>query len=492
MALTLDYAARSDVGLVRSENQDSGYAGPHLLVVADGMGGHAGGDIASSTVIGYLVELDEESHSSGESGDELARAIAKANAELRRIAAARTELHGMGTTVTALLRSRNSLAVAHIGDSRAYILRDGQLGRMTADHTFVQTLVDSGRLAPEEVSTHPQRSLVTRVLTGAERDRPDIGAREVHLGDRYLLCSDGLSGFVAADTIAEILAAGERPAPTCDRLVELALRAGAPDNVTVIVADVVSVTAGPPPAATPQIVGAARLSPAGARALRDTPAAKAAELRRRLGLEEETEQVEVLALAEEGSRTRGRRAARWLGGLAAAAVVIAGGSYAAYGWSQSRYFIGTDGGTVTLYRGVDYSLGPVNLATPVETTDIATGDLPDYYRQQVEQSVSVSDRAQANERLSQLRTQAAACAKSKAKGQSCGADAQVPSSTSSSPAASPSGSSTSGRDSTSGSATSSSPAASTSGAATPRPPSTSTRPTNPAVTSPAAPTASRT
>jgi serine/threonine protein phosphatase PrpC len=195
--LAFDFAARSDVGLVRSDNQDSGYAGPHLLVVADGMGGHAGGDIASSTAIGYLVELDDESHGSGEAGDELDQAIATANIEIGRIASERSELKGMGTTVTALLRSRNKLAIAHIGDSRAYVLRDGNLGQMTTDHSFVQTLIDQGRLTPEEAGSHPQRSLVTRVLTGAPGDRPDLGAREAHLGERYLLCSDGLSASSA-------------------------------------------------------------------------------------------------------------------------------------------------------------------------------------------------------------------------------------------------------------------------------------------------------
>jgi serine/threonine protein phosphatase PrpC len=215
------YAARSDVGLVRSENQDSGYAGPHLLVVADGMGGHAGGDIASSTVIGHLVQLDDDASGGGDSADELAAAIARANRDLQRIAAERAELTGMGTTVTALLRSRNKLLVAHIGDSRAYLWRGGQLARMTTDHSFVQTLIDQGRITPEQASTHPQRSLVTRVLTGAPRDVPDVGAREALRDDRYLLCSDGLSGFVADETIGEILATGT-PDEAADKLVELA------------------------------------------------------------------------------------------------------------------------------------------------------------------------------------------------------------------------------------------------------------------------------
>ena len=177
MPFALNYAARSDVGLVRSENQDSAYAGQHLLVVADGMGGHAGGDIASSTAIGYLVELDEESLNSNETGDELARAIAKANAELQRIATARPELQGMGTTVTALLRSRHTLVVAHIGDSRAYLLRGGELAQITTDHTFVQTLVDSGRISADEAGSHPQRLQITGPR------RLDVQFRSAHAAD---------------------------------------------------------------------------------------------------------------------------------------------------------------------------------------------------------------------------------------------------------------------------------------------------------------------
>lgn len=155
--------------------------------------------------------------------------------------------------MTALLRSRNKLLVAHIGDSRAYLWRDGVLGRMTTDHLFVQTLIDQGRITPEQASTHPQRSLVTRVLTGAPRDVPDVGAREAIAGDPPRPAPTG-SGFVADDTIAEILATGT-PDQAADTLVELALRAGAPDNVTLIVADVVDSTSGDLPSVSPQIVG---------------------------------------------------------------------------------------------------------------------------------------------------------------------------------------------------------------------------------------------
>ncbi len=436
MPIAFRYAARSDVGLVRSENQDSGYAGPHLIVVADGMGGHAGGDIASSTVIGHLVELDADAPGGGDSADELAAAIATANRELGRITGERPELAGMGTTVTALLRSRNKLLVAHIGDSRAYLWRDGTLGRMTTDHSFVQTLIDQGRITPEQASTHPQRSLVTRVLTGAPRDVPDIGAREAVSGDRFLVCSDGLSGFVADETIGEILATGT-PDEAADTLVGLALRAGAPDNVTVIVADVVDLTRGDLPSVSPQIVGAARLSPAGTRALRETPAAKAAALSQALGLDEERESVVKLALAEERPSTRRGRFVKILAAVAAVAVVIAGGSYAAYAWSQRQFFVGASDGRVTVFRGVAEDLGPISLSSPVDVTDVAVADLPENTQTIVENRVAVADRADADARVAELRAQAQACVQARARNQACGSGGTAyPSSSSSTSATS--------------------------------------------------------
>lgn len=450
MPIAFRYAARSDVGLVRSENQDSGYAGPHLLVVADGMGGHAGGDIASSTVIGHVVQLDDDAPGGNESGDELAHAIATANRELGRIARERPELNGMGTTITALLRARNKLLIAHIGDSRGYVLRDGQLAQMTTDHSFVQTLIDQGRITPEQASTHPQRSLVTRVLTGSPRDQPDLGAREAVTGDRYLLCSDGLSGFVADDTIAEILGEGS-PDDAADRLIELALRAGAPDNVTVIVADVVDLTRGDLPPVTPQIVGAARLSPAGSRALRETPAAKAAALSRALGLEEEREAVEKLALAEEAPSGRGVRLVKVVAALFVVAIVLAGGSYGFYAWSQEQYFVGVSGEHVAIFRGISDNLGPIELSTPIEITDIPVDDLPDYYNATVRERIDVDDKAAADARVAVLRREAQACVDARAKNQQCG-----------SPGASASSSSTTSRSSSSTSSASSSPTGTTS------------------------------
>ena len=259
MAIALRYAARSDVGLVRSNNQDSGYAGPSLLVIADGMGGHAGGDVASSLAIGEMAPLDGESHGADAVLNHLSDAIHAAHRELLERVVEEPALSGMGTTVTALLRTGGRLALAHIGDSRAYLLRDGQLTQITRDHTFVQRLVDDGRITLEEAEQHPQRSVLMRVLSDVIDDvEPDLSMREAKLGDRYLLCSDGLSGVVSFETIQDTMAAGKDPGPTCEQLVQLALRSGAPDNVTCIVADIVD-AAGTPTDTVPVVVGAASL-----------------------------------------------------------------------------------------------------------------------------------------------------------------------------------------------------------------------------------------
>lgn len=421
MAIALLYAARSDVGLVRSENQDSGYAGPHLLMVADGMGGHAGGDLASSIAIGEMVALDGESHGADDVTAHLERSLAAANAELHALVEDTPELHGMGTTVTALLRAGNKIAVAHIGDSRAYLLRGGSFDQITHDHSFVQSLVDEGRITEAEAESHPQRSLVTRVLTGQRGDEPDITVREARVDDRYLICSDGLSGFVARDTIEEVLRGGRPPGPTADRLVELALKAGAPDNVTVVVADVVDVDKVTAPPTTPEVVGAAAVRRKGTRAIAVTPASKAAALSREAA--GETEDPDELSLAEEGPVSPRAKKLRLLAAALLVLVVIGGGAYAAYDWTQRQYFVGDEGGYVTVFRGVSQDLGPVRLSTVEQQSAVAITDLPDFYRKRVETTVSVSTLRDANALVDSLRTEALRCISNRAAGGTCGTDA---------------------------------------------------------------------
>src|SRR5512142_1186798 len=236
MTLTLRYAARSDRGLIRGGNQDSVYAGPRLLSVADGMGGMAAGDVASNIVIACMAPLDEDV-SDGAMIDALRGAVDLANQQIRDAVEANPSMEGMGTTLTAMLFSGSKMGLVHIGDSRAYLLRDGEFAQVTKDDTYVQMLVDEGRITPEEAGSHPQRSLLTRALDGRDAD-PEYSVRQAKTGDRYLLCSDGLSSVVSFETIGATLREYADPNQCAERLVQLALRGGGPDNITVIVADV--------------------------------------------------------------------------------------------------------------------------------------------------------------------------------------------------------------------------------------------------------------
>jgi len=392
MFLGLDFAARSDVGLVRSNNQDSAYAGPHLLVVADGMGGAAGGDIASSIAVGTLVGLDGEALGPEEALEALTQAIARAHTQIVERAHNDPELSGLGTTVTALLRAGNAIAMAHIGDSRAYLLRDGVFDQVTNDHTFVQHLVDTGRLSVADAEHHPKRSMLLRVLGDVDADVPvDISARETKVGDRWLLCTDGLSSVVARATLAKTLGAAADPAECADRLVALALAGGAPDNVTCIIADVVDVDqakrkAGPPDVA--QIVGSAAAGPTDAAAARDlvkdSPAARAAVATG--NVPDEAPRRSVVRVWE--------RIRPWSLPAAGLIVVVAAG-LGGYAWTQSQYYVAEHQGDVSVYRGIPQAVGPFELSSLVKDTGIKVGDLQPFEQDRVRSAIQAGSLAAA-------------------------------------------------------------------------------------------------
>lgn len=419
MPIAWNYAARTDVGLVRSRNEDSGYAGPHLIAVADGMGGHAGGNVASSLVITRIARLDGDSHGCDDALELLAGTVSQANSDITLAVAEHSELHGMGTTLTGLMRcGSDNLVLVHIGDSRAYIVRDGNFNQMTTDHSFVQSLVDGGRLSPEEAESHPQRSLVTRVMTGAPEDEPDLSVRKGRVGDRYLICSDGLSDYVGRGTIEEVITAGDSPTNALKRLVDLALRAGAPDNVTVVIADVVDPSTNT--SDHPIVVGAAAeqagiIEPTQAL----SPAQKAAALRKRAtGLGSEDEHEDVDDGSDAAMRSTGRR------GLVIALVVVltlAVGLFGAYSWTQDRYYLAEHNGTVGVYRGIPQMFGPVSLSTLEQTVDdIHVDNLPDFYRTRLEATIPASDRQDVANQVETLRVQQARCLSRIAVGAPCG------------------------------------------------------------------------
>ncbi|WP_029430681.1 PP2C family serine/threonine-protein phosphatase [Blastococcus sp. URHD0036] len=396
MTLALRYAARSDRGLVRGNNQDSVYAGPRLLAVADGMGGHAAGDVASKVVIAALEHLDEDAPPS-DMLEAMRAAVFDGSEHLREVIRESPQLEGMGTTLTAILFAGGRLALCHVGDSRAYLLRDGELSQITHDDTFVQTLIDDGRITQEEANHHPQRSLLLRALNGQDVD-PELSMREARAGDRYLLCSDGLSGVVSEETIATTLADPD-PQSCADRLIELALRSGGPDNITVIVADVIE-DDGSGMLTEPVVDGAAGAnvgqravdpgSAAGRAALHDPPAAPPP--------------ATPMASAPPPDRRRTRR--RWWFALAAL-VVLVGAGIGAYAWVFDHWFVGVDEetDTVTVYRGINASVLGVDLYREETGTDVAVEDLSSDVRSKVTDGIAVDDRASAQDRVDMLREQ---------------------------------------------------------------------------------------
>ena len=278
MKLALDFVAVSDRGLVRGNNEDSAYAGPHLLVLADGMGGHAAGEVASQLMVEHLEHLDRDP----EDADMLALLGAAAedgNASIEASVAEHPEQAGMGTTLTATMFNGRELGLIHVGDSRGYLLRDGELRQLTVDDTFVQSLVNDGKLAPEDVSSHPQKSLILKAYTGRAVE-PHLELIQVQPGDRVLLCSDGLSDPVTQQTIQLALGDGT-PEMAANRLIELALRSGGPDNVTVVVAEVVEAAEGDAARENRAVVRAGALDPGYESSHPDSAASRAAALLRK-------------------------------------------------------------------------------------------------------------------------------------------------------------------------------------------------------------------
>lgn len=339
MTLVLKYAARSDRGLVRGNNEDSVYAGARLLALADGMGGHAAGEVASQLIIAALAPLDDDDPG-GDLLGKLEAATRAGNESIADHVDEEPELEGMGTTLTAILFAGRRLGLVHIGDSRGYLLRDDQLTQITRDDTFVQSLVDQGRITPEQAKSHPQRSMIMRALTGNDIE-PTLTMRESRAGDRYVLCSDGLSDVVSEDTIADTMREGDQR-ECADRLIELALRSGGPDNITVIVADVIDLDYGQ----SQPIVGGAASDEEDQDPPPDTAAGRAAAMR-----PPAAKPRRVLAAQPPAAPKRRRWGRMALG--AAVLIVLAGiGVTVAVMWIRSSYYVGESDGHVAVHRGV--------------------------------------------------------------------------------------------------------------------------------------------
>ncbi len=359
MTLVLRYAARSDRGLVRSNNQDSVYAGPRLLAVADGMGGHAAGEVASKVVIASLAHVDDD-----EPGDDLLGklrdAVAAGNGAISELVTSDPDLEGMGTTLTAILFAGNRLGLVHIGDSRAYLLREGTFAQITHDDTFVQSLIDEGRITPDEAATHPQRSLLLRALTGHDFE-PSLTVREARVGDRFLLCSDGLSGVVSLETLDEAIRIPD-PQACADRMIELALKGGGPDNVTVIVADVEDVDFGDD---YPILGGAAGDGSEEHNTPPDSAASRASALTQQRP--PMPQRMEAPPPPPQDPKRKKRNAIKAF--VIIFVLLVLAGALAVGGklWLNTQYYVGaTEDGQVAIFRGLNGTVLGFKLSSKVE------------------------------------------------------------------------------------------------------------------------------
>jgi PPM family protein phosphatase len=366
MTIALRYAARSDVGLLREGNEDSAYASGRLLAVADGMGGHAHGEVASSVAIAAMASL-EEAQQGGDLLNAIEAAVRDANRRLHEMVGRDPSLKGMGTTLTAMLWNGTQVALVHVGDSRAYLLRRGELYQITHDHTLVQQLVDDGRITPEEAATHPQRSILLRALDGSGEVDPDLTLREAQVGDRYLLCSDGLSGVVSAETLHATLTNIDDPEEVVRQLIDLANRGGGPDNITCVLADVVEIMDGQPVPSDISVVGAAGMVRSHGSAQETSPGRVSAVTAPQPaitgdGLDEPVAQA---------SRRSGRRRRVWpvlVTVLGIGVVAIGVGGYLGWQWTQDQFFVGARGDEVVLFQGIKEEVGPIQFFSVKKVT----------------------------------------------------------------------------------------------------------------------------
>jgi PPM family protein phosphatase len=389
MTIWLRYAALSDIGRVRKKNEDSGYASARLLVQADGMGGPPAGDLASALTVQTMRRLDEPVD--GDLVEALAGAVHRANDRLSEMVESDPSVEGMGTTLDAVLTDGVRVALAHIGDSRAYLLREGALTQLTNDHTFVQTLVDEGRITPDEARTHPHRSLMIRALDGRSELEADIALLNVQPGDRLMLCSDGLSGFLDDGAIARLMGVGPVDSAAAT-LVRAALDAGSNDNVTCILAEITDEDG---TANEPLVVGAAA-----DQFRRDSDTSQHAPIVD----EDEPRDPEELRYAPLAPRRF-----RWLRRLVVAVVLLAIvglGLKWLYDWSQRQYYVAEHDGEVAIFQGLDGAIAGFDLSEVYEVPapELEVSTLNEAWRNRVEQGIEADSLQDARDTVFNLRS----------------------------------------------------------------------------------------
>ncbi len=399
-------SGKSDKGRVRSSNQDSGYAGNNLFIVADGMGGHAGGDIASALATQRVAKVDDVYPSKIKAVNALSAEMAEANKQLVETVESFDYLDGMGTTMDALVFSGNTASIVHIGDSRVYWLRDGVLTQVTKDHTFVQKLIDAGRITPEEALFHPRRNVLMKVLGDSQQEPEfDVHHIEIKPGDRFLLCSDGLCGVVPEPILEENMKVANLDEAT-DLLVAEAKEYGAPDNVTVILVEVREAT---DQLASQNITWLG--SAANEVVISQSGSSKFLQIFSRISFWEafrkreqflsESDPGFAKALDEFDGKVRSWK----LRGLALfiAIATIAGASiYGIYSYTQTRYYLGVENGKVAIYQGIKESFAGFGFSKLYEESEISVETLPDFQKDLLTRTISADSLEDAREKLQQI------------------------------------------------------------------------------------------
>jgi protein phosphatase len=410
VAIKIISSSQSDKGKVRSSNQDSGYSGTNLYVVADGMGGHAGGDIASALATQHVAKIDDVYPDSDQAMSSLLDAMREANRNLSDTVSKFNYLAGMGTTMDAVIFTGSIANIAHIGDSRVYLMRDSKLTQITKDHTFVQQLIDAGKLTEEEALVHPRRNVILRVL-GDTSEEPefDIHQIEVQPGDRLLLCSDGLCGVVPNYLIEENMKVVNLD-EAIELLIDEAKEYGAPDNVTVLLLEVRDEAELADYQQPVTWLGSA----ANEVVIKQNSAGRILEVFspkawfdafRDLGRKETFYSINDPALEKAIGEFDGKVRSWKKRGTAlflVLALISGGALWGVFSYIQTRYYLGVENGNVAIYQGIKESFGGIGFSTLYKESEIRIVDLPDFQQELILKSISAESLADAEAKLEQI------------------------------------------------------------------------------------------
>jgi len=398
MSIALLSAADSNVGKVRASNQDSGYAGYQMFFVADGMGGHAGGDIASAITAQRMAQMDAQYVSPDDAGAAMLASILETNQVLTETVAGHPELSGMGTTFSGIVFVDDKVVVGHIGDSRIYLCRDGKTTQITKDHTFVQRLVELGRITEEEALTHPRRNVLLRVI-GDNNEPPQLDFQVLNTkpGDRWMMCSDGLNGYVSDAIIHMNLSSEQTGSEAIELLIGEALEAGAPDNVTVVVVDVVPAGLSKVIEREAKFVGSASSDVVIEQAKGKSIVGLKSFFSDLSGAEGQDRQYVseygegFTRLTKEAQRSLRSRRLRQIATITALVALVVAGAWLGYSYTQTKYYVAETNGHVAIFKGIREELLGFKFSNVYQETNVSVSELPEYQQQLVDHTIYATD-----------------------------------------------------------------------------------------------------